>query len=275
MPMNGYVGMDLPRFMALMRARWRLIATIVLAAFVFALLLSLAQPDRYEASADLLFGRTTNADAIIAGGTTDTGELPERAAATNLALASLDTVAVRVAKRLGGVTAEELQRAVSINAAGESDVVTVTAESGSPTEAAAVANAFAAEIAAFRRETARADIQRAIDALRATLPSLEAEGGTAEETSEATRPVQERLAQLGALKALQTGNVQVVEVATPPQHRSSPTPLRNALIAAVGALLLGVFLVVLLARFDDRIGDEEELTELMGVAVLSTIPRLE
>ncbi len=273
--MNSYVGMDLPRFMALMRARWRLIATIVLAAFVLAALLSLAQPDRYEASADLLFGRATNADAIIAGGTTDTGELPERAAATNLALASLDTVAVRVANRLRGATADELQRTVSINAAGESDVVTVTAESGSPRYAAAVANAFAAEIAAFRRETARADIQRAIDALRATLPSLEAAGGTAEETSEATRPVRERLAQLGALKALQTGNVQVVEAATPPQHRSSPTPLRNALIAAVGGLLLGVFLVVLMARFDDRIGDEEELTELMGVAVLSTIPRVE
>src|SRR5215218_8670026 len=111
--MNGYVGMDLPRFMALMRARWRLIAAIVLAAFVLAALLSLAQPDTYEASADLLFGRATNADAIIAGGTTDTGELPERAAATNLALASLDTVAVRVANRLRGETADELQRAVS------------------------------------------------------------------------------------------------------------------------------------------------------------------
>jgi Mrp family chromosome partitioning ATPase len=270
-PMTGYAGMDLARFMALMRARWRLIAAIVLGAFVLAALVSLLQPDRYTASADLLFGRTTNADAIIAGGTTDTGELPERAAATNLALASLDTVAVRVAKRLPDETVEELQDAVSINAEGESDLVTVTARSDSPTRAAAVANAFADEIAAFRRETARADIQRAIDALRATLPTEPPAPGA---TDDATRAVRDRLAQLEALKALQTGNVQVVEAATPPQHRSSPTPFRNAVIAALAALLLGVFLVVFRARFEDRVGDEEELTALMEAPVLARIPQV-
>jgi Mrp family chromosome partitioning ATPase len=268
MPMTGYVGMDLPRFLALMRARWRLITAIMLAAAVLAGLLSLAQPDRYKASADLLFGRTTNADAIIAGGTTDTGELPERVAATNLALASLDTVAVRVADRLPGVTVEELKRAVSIDAAGESDVVTVTAEWGSPAQAAAVANGFATEIAAFRRETAQADIQRAIDALRATLPASETRGATTEDT----RVIRERLSQLEALKALQTGNVQVVEAARPPLHRSSPTPLRNAVIAAIAALLFGVFLVVFMARFGDRVADEEELTALMDMSVLARIP---
>jgi Mrp family chromosome partitioning ATPase len=268
--MTGYAGMDLARFMALMRARWRLIAAIVLAAVVLAALLSLAQPDRYTASADLLFGRTTNADAIIAGGTTDTAELPERATATNLALASLDTVAARVANRLPGETVEEVQDAVSVKAAGESDVVTVTAQSGSPTQAAALANAFAAEIAAFRRETARADIQRAIDALKATLPAPDEPAGA---TADATRATQERVSQLEALKASQTGNVQVVEAASPPRHRSSPKPLRNVLIAALGALLLGVFLVVFRARFGDRVGDEEELTALMDAPVLARIPR--
>jgi Mrp family chromosome partitioning ATPase len=269
MRMTGYVGMDLPRFTALMRARWRLIAAIILAAAVLAGLLSFAQSDRYQASADLLFGRTTNADAIIAGGTTDTGEIPERTAATNLTLASLDTVAVRVARRFAGVSAAELKDSVSIAAAGESDVVTVTAERSSPREAAAVANAFAASIAAFRRETARADIQRAIDALEATLPAEPAGA-----PSEATRAARERLSQLEALKAAQTGNVQVIEAATPPESRSSPQPLRNVLVAALAALILAVFVVVLLARFDDRVREEDELTALMGAPVLTRVPRI-
>jgi Mrp family chromosome partitioning ATPase/capsular polysaccharide biosynthesis protein len=264
--------MDLPRFLALVRAQRRLIAMIVFAAVVLTALLSLAQPDRYQASADLLFGRATNADQIIAGGTTDTGELPERAAATNLALASLDTVAVRVGRRLRGATADELKNAVSIEATGESNVATVTAEAGSPTRAAAIANLFAAEIVALRRENARADIQRAIDAVKATLPPAQAGTGTARPDSEATRAVQERLSQLTALRAVQTGNVQVVEAATPPEHRSSPKPLRNALIAALAALLLSAFVVVLVARFDDRIGDEEELTALIDLPVLTRIP---
>jgi Mrp family chromosome partitioning ATPase len=271
--MKGDVGLDLPRFLALMRPRWRLIAAIVLGAVVLAFVLSLAQSDRYTASADLLFGRTTNADAIVAGTATDTGEIPERVTATNLALASLDTVAARVARRFSGVTVSELVEAVSIEAAGESDVATVTAEWGSPTQAAAVANAFAAEIAGFRRQAARAEIQRAINALKATMPG--GADGTGREPSEAVRAVQARLSQLEALKALQTGNVQVVEQALPPEQRSSPTPMRTALIAALVALVLAVFLVVLLARFDDRISDEQELTALMGASVLTRIPRVE
>jgi Mrp family chromosome partitioning ATPase len=267
--MTGDIALDLPRLLALLRARWRLIAAIVLGAMALAAVLSVAQSDKYTASADLLFGRPTNADAISVGGTTDTGELPERAAATNLALASLDTVAVRVARKFSGVTAAELKDAVSIEAAGESDLVTVTAEWGSPNQAAAVANAFAAEIASFRRETARADIQRAIDALEATLP---AESGTGAAASAAAREVRDRLLQLEALKALQTGNVQVVEAATPPEHRSSPTPLRNAFLAGVVALLIAVFVVILMSRFSDRVDDEEELTALMGTSVLTRIP---
>jgi Mrp family chromosome partitioning ATPase len=270
--MTGDVGLDLPRFLALLRARWRLVAAMVLGAVVLAVLLSLAQSDRYTASADLLFGRTTNADAVVTGAATDTGELPERVTATNLALASLDTVATRVARRVRGVTVSELKDAVSIEAAGQSDVVTVTAEWGSATGAAAVANAFAVEIADFRREAARAEIQRAIDALKATMPEP---AGTAEGApSEAVRTIQARLSELGALKALQSGNVQVIEQATPPDHRSSPAPVRTGLIAALVAVLLAGFVVLLLTRFDDRISDEQELSTLMGVAVLTRIPRV-
>jgi Mrp family chromosome partitioning ATPase len=270
--MTGDVRLNLPRFLALMRARWRLIAAIVVGAVALAVGLSLAQSDRYTASADLLFGRTTNADAIVAGADTDSGEIPERVTATNLALASLDTVAARVARLFNGVIVRDLEDAVSIEAAGESDVVTVTAEWSSPTQAAAVANAFAAEIAAFRREAARAEIQRAIDALKATMPETPAVPGG--ETSEAVRAAQARVSQLEALKALQTGNVQVVERATPPQDRSSPTPVRTGLIAALVALFLAVCGVVLLTRFDDRISDEQELAALMGVSVLTRIPKV-
>jgi Mrp family chromosome partitioning ATPase len=269
--MTGDNALDLPRLLALLRARWRLIAAIVLGAVALTALLSLMQSDRYTASADLLFGRPTNADAIIAGGATDTGELPERVAATNLALASLDTVAERVADRFRGVRVSDLKDAVSIEAAGTSDVVTVTAEWGSPTEAAAVANAFAAEIADFRRETARADIQRAIDALKETMPE---DSGVEGEPSPAVRTTETRLSELETLKALQTGNVQVVEQATPPESRTSPTRLRTSLIAGLVALVLAVLTVPLLARFDDRISDEQELTSLMGLSVLTRIPRV-
>ncbi len=55
------------------------------------------------------------------------------------------------------MTVEQLKDAVSVKAQGDSDVVTVTADWDSPTQAAAVANAFANEIvSAPARETAQA-----------------------------------------------------------------------------------------------------------------------
>jgi non-specific protein-tyrosine kinase len=270
--MTGYLGMDLPRFLGIVRARRWLIAGIVVAAAGLALVASLAQSSRYQADADLLFGRTTNADAIIAGGATDTGETPERAAATNLALAGLDTVADRVKQRFRGTaTAKEIRDAVSIEAQGESDVVTVTAEWSSPEQAAAVANAFAGEIIALRRETAQADIQRGIDALKARVPANPTTA--AERTSAAT--LEGKITDLEGLKAVTTGNVHLAERATPPEERSSPRPTRNAVIAGFVAGILSLFLVVLLARFDDRIRDEDELSELMESSVLTRVPAVE
>jgi Mrp family chromosome partitioning ATPase len=270
--MTGYLGMDLPRFLGIVRARKWLIAAIVVAAGALALAASLTQSNRYQASADLVFGKTTNADAIVSGTTADTAEDPVRAAATNLALAGLDTVATRVKQRFrGSATVQEIRDAVSIHAQGESDVVSVTAEWSSPAQAAAIANAFATEIVALRRETAQADIQRGIDALKARIPPAPATA--ADRTSAAT--LQGKVTELETLKALTTGNVHIAESATPPDNRSSPKPVRNAIIAGFVAAILSLFLVVLLARFDDRIRDEDELAELMETSVLTRIPAVE
>jgi Mrp family chromosome partitioning ATPase len=270
--MTGYLGMDLPRFLGIVRARKWLIVAIVVAAGALALAASLTQSSRYKASADLVFGKTTNADAIVSGTTADTAEDPVRAAATNLALAGLDTVATRVKQRFrGSATVQEIRDAVSIHAQGESDVVSVTAEWSSPAQAAAIANAFATEIVALRRETAQADIQRGIDALKARIPA--APTTAADRTSAAT--LQGKVTELETLKALTTGNVHIAESATPPEHRSSPKPVRNAVIAGFVAAILSLFLVVLLARFDDRIRDEDELAELMETSVLTRIPAVE
>jgi Mrp family chromosome partitioning ATPase/capsular polysaccharide biosynthesis protein len=274
-PMTGYLGMDLPGFLALVRARGRLIAGIVVAAVLLALLVSLLQPSRYRATADLLFADSPAADVIAAGDLTAAADdVPERVAATNLALASLDGIAVRVKRQLGASSsAEELRDAVEVATRGDSDLGTVTAEWDSPEQAAAVANAFATQIVAVRRESAQADIQRAIDALNRVVAAQPpaAEGAPADPSARALR---DRIAQLEALKALETGGVSVVEQATPPRERSAPRPLRNALIAGLLALVLAVFAVVLLARLEERIADEEQLAALVGAPILARIPQL-
>jgi Mrp family chromosome partitioning ATPase len=279
--MNGSWGMNIPKFLALVRARRWLVFGIAGSAVVLVLLASLAQPSRYRASADFLFGQTTAANAIVAGGTAASGDIPETRAATNLALASLDTLAARVRRRLRSpVTVEELKNAVEITPQGDSDIANVTAEWNTPATAAAVANAFFTEIVALRREAAQADIQRAIDALEAMLAQQPAPtptpggrpGTSLPAESDATRALRERISELQLLKALEPSGVRLVERATPPASRSSPKPLRNALIAGFVALVLALFVVVLLARFDERIHDDDELPALMEASVLARIP---
>jgi Mrp family chromosome partitioning ATPase len=269
--MTGSLGLDLPRFLALVRARRLLIVAIVVAAAVIALVWSLAQPSRYEANADLLFGKTTSAATVITGAPVDTSSSPDRDAATNLALASLDTVAANVKRRFRGpVTVQELKDAVSVEAQGTSDVVTVTAKWDSPRQAAAIANAFANEIVALRRRTAQADIQSAINALTARVPA----NPTTPSATALADSLQAKILDLQALKESATGDVHLVEGATPPDHRSSPKPLRNSVIAGAVALVLALFGVALLARFEDRISGEQELTALLGASVLARVPEV-
>jgi Mrp family chromosome partitioning ATPase len=266
--MRGSAGLDLPKLLALVKARAGLLAAVSLVAAGLALVVSLAQSERYRATAVLLFGGTPRAESLVEGGSPDTSEAPEQTTATNVALASLDSVVVRVKQRLGDrATLEELEGAVDIEARGLSNLVDLTAEWDTADGAALVATTFAEEVVAQRREVARDEIQRAIDALNQAI------AGQPANTEEAAA-LRQRVAELEARKVAQTSDVRVAERASPPRSPSSPRPLFNAIAAGLVALILGIGAVVLLAAFDQRIRDERELTALIGAPVLARIPEV-
>src|SRR3954468_16780939 len=126
--MSSYAGMDLPKLVAVIKARWALLAAITLLAAALALVLSLAQAERYRATAVLLFGGAPQAESLIQSGSTDQATTPEQATATHVALASLNTVAAAVKQRLGTpATVEELRNAMEIEPQGQSNLVDLTA----------------------------------------------------------------------------------------------------------------------------------------------------
>jgi succinoglycan biosynthesis transport protein ExoP len=274
--MGGYLAMDLPRRVAFVRARFGLLALIAVVAGVVALGVSLAQPERFRASVDLLLGRTTGAASLVAGAA-GIATVPE-AQPANLALATLDTVAARVKARLPGpLTVDDLKRAVDVRFTTNSGLMTVTAESSKPARAALIANAFADEIVALRRETAQAEVRQTIDTVSRRLRQREAvraagpEGGAASTPGEISS-LRERLARLQILQLLQTGDMQIVEPAVPPRKPSSPKPLRNAILASFVGLIVGILVLVLVPRVDDHLRDEDELTALIPASVLARIP---
>ena len=99
--MKNQSQLDLATVLGTIRRRIKLVLAVAIAAAALATGLSLLQADRYEASADLQFSQDERAPSVDpAEPPADPTESPERIAATNLALASLDTVGVRARERL-------------------------------------------------------------------------------------------------------------------------------------------------------------------------------
>jgi polysaccharide biosynthesis transport protein len=262
--MSDHSRIDFWTFLYILRQRWALIVGCGLVAAVLALGFSMLLPDRYKASADLLFEKS-NLDAAVLGSDTaaESQTAPERVAATNLELASLQVVAENTRRRLGtSLTVRQLQDRISIKPKGQADIVTITATAPTREEAARIANTFAEEVEAFRRRAAQDQVQRAIDALRLS---------QANASSVTTRGA-ERLEQLQAIKEVEAGDVTVVQRAVPPREASSPRPLRNTVIGVLLGLLLGVFVALLFHRIDPRVRDDDELVRIVGAPVLARMP---
>jgi len=268
--MSTSAGLDLPKLLALLKARAGLLIAMTLIAAGLAFIVSLGQAEKYKASAVLLFGGTPRAESLITGSADTSSSSATDTTATNIGLASLDTVVARVKQRLGTpASLTQLKDAMSIEAQGTSNLVKLTAEWTTDNGAALLATTFAEQVVALRREMAQAEIQRAIDALKRTI----AAEGQGESTADLAT-LKQRVSQLVALKAVQTGDVRVAEPAIPPRSASSPRPVFNAVAAGLVALLLGIGVVVLLARFDQRIRDEGELAALISAPVLARIPEV-
>jgi capsular exopolysaccharide synthesis family protein len=261
-------AMGAGRLLALLRARLWLVAMCVAVAAALAFVVSSAQPDRFRASAQVLFGDSSLAESVL-GGAPSGSVAGGGQAARSLALASLDSVAARVKRRLPAAgSADGLKAAVSVDVPGQSDdLVSVSAEWGSASGAARVANAFADEIVAMRRAIAQGQVQRAIDAVNATLVGRRL-------AVDQARVLRDRLAQLELVKALQTGDATVVQRAVVPDSPSSPRPVRAAVLGGFVGGLLAVVLVLLGAVFDERIRGEEEVVAVIDAPVLARIPDL-
>jgi polysaccharide biosynthesis transport protein len=259
--------LDLQAVTKALRRRWRLIALVTVLSAGVALGVSLVLPDKYEASADLLFREADpppNIDPTEP--LPDRSQAPERIAATNLALASLDKVATRVETKLDtDMTAKELRESVELEPQGQADIVTITATGGTAEEAARIANAFADEVVALRREAAQEQIQRVIDTINARLAA-------APESDELTARLSQRGEELELEKQIETGEVQIAEEAVPPREKSSPKPLRNTAIGFLLGLIVGSLLAVLLQRFDRRVDSEAEVGAIFGAPVIARVP---
>jgi polysaccharide biosynthesis transport protein len=246
------------------RRRWVIVAAAVLACVAAALIQNATSEDVYEASARVVFGSPTLSDAALQVDRNPAD--PEREAATNVLIAESEEVASAVRRQLGGSTsASELLDAISVEAEENADVLLITASSESPSTAARLANAFADEYIAFKASNDVQDIKAAEDDLREQMRALPR--GASERDA-----LRESLQRLASLRAVATGDAQVIGRASPPSEpsRLGLTPL--LLLAVIIGLAIGLAIVFLRETMDTRLNHLEEFEQEYRLPALVGVP---
>ena len=260
---------DLGRVIAIGRRRWRLVVLCALAGAVAAFAFTARQQKQYTATASLLLRDAGLEQVILPTAVYSQTVDPTREAETNISLVSSPAVANRTASALH-TTQETVAGEVAVSAVGATNLVSVNATDPNPHRAAALANGYAAEAIAFRRQTDQAQViqtQRGVQSQLAAMTPAElasANGQLLESRDEA----------LKALAAAATGNVQLIQAAGVPNAPSSPRTKRNVELGLLFGLLLGTAAAALAERLDRRVREPEELADIYGLPILARIPRL-
>ena len=156
-------------------------------------------------------------------------------------------------------------------------VMSFSAATGSPEESAEFANAYAEAFARYlgdlsvtQQKTTLQPIQQRIDEIEGEI----AEGGT---NGTGVAGLQVELQALQNQIAEQSANpgdtMRVVEHAVPQSTPVAPTPKRDALLALIGALVLGAVAIYLRDLFFDRYRTAQEAAKDLGLTLLGEIPK--
>jgi Mrp family chromosome partitioning ATPase len=259
---SGEDSIEARRYLDALRRRLWLIGLLALAAVVGAFVVSSWAPDRYKATASIVKQVTTgpyesvNVDALT------------RELSTIEQLLLTTDVVDRAAKRVRGESSGSVRAALEASVDPNANLIFVTATAGDPKKAADIANAVATTFIETQRDVVRRQYVQARAGLTQELKRVQGQPGAAQQE----QAIRQRLSELGVSLAGAGMDLQIAEPATPPSQRSSPKPVRNAVIA----LFLGLFIGVLLALASDqlvpRVSGTRELSRLMDLPLLASVP---
>ncbi|MEA2686399.1 MAG: tyrosine-protein kinase, partial [Actinomycetota bacterium] len=280
--------LELRDYLAVLRRRKRIVLLTVGLILGAALVASFLQEPVYSASARLLLQPKQSESPFDAN--TGARSDPARALATDIEVLKSPIVQNEVRSRLGSAPR------VTASPVGQTDVVRVSAESTDPKRAADVANAYASAYIDVRRQqavdsllNAGKEIQEKIGALEQQIRGLDgqvAAAATPDQAAvrESVSAQRQALVQQQALfkqtldkltvdANLASGGAQLVGSAVVPTTPVKPKPVRNAALAAILGLMLGVGLAFLVEYLDDSIKTREDLERITApIPVIAQIP---
>jgi succinoglycan biosynthesis transport protein ExoP len=250
-----------------LRERWPIIAALTVACLGIALAFSLSATKQYEASSSLLFRQSDLTSLIDPTGAANRSSDPQRDQGTNLLLVKSLVVSRRVKNQLKlAETPDALLNQITVTAEPDADILHITASDPDPVKAAQVANAFANQFVSYRAATDQGRIAKGealLDQQLAQLPP----GDSAERTE-----LNQAKQKVSALRAVTTGDAEVVDRASVPTVAASPSPKRDAVLGLMLGLVAGLSLAFLIDLFDRRVKSAEELESAYGLRALAGVP---
>jgi Mrp family chromosome partitioning ATPase/capsular polysaccharide biosynthesis protein len=150
-----------------------------------------------------------------------------------------------------------------------SNVVTIQAFSPSAAAAADAANAYAQAFIEWGRDSARQQVEDAIDVVTARMETFTTEASR--QTSEYTA-LEQSLQQLQLLEASASGSFKVITKASVPSAPYAPDEKRMFVLALVAGLVLSALLAFLLEQLDTRLHGDEQISDLLDLPIIGHVP---
>ncbi len=217
-----------------------------------------SKPQRFEASAQLLFGTNSSVTAEL-GLPSTSGNGSTTQAATNVGLVALPIITTRTAQALGshvppgGVN-------VNAQAVGSTNLVEVVAESATPSGAKTVANTYAQQFVVYTQQQQQQEFNQAIAQIRAAIAARRAAGA-------GTNILGTTLANLEKDAAVNPVGVSVAQTATSASVVGRSTKTKAAEGLVLGGIV-GTIIALLLDWLDPKLRDVDD-DDFHGLQVIT------
>jgi capsular exopolysaccharide synthesis family protein len=279
------------------RRLWWIIGVSVLLALAVGLW-SRLQPTVYEASSNIIAANTQGQDGVIGSAVVKAPPLPDGAVAqamqSTLVIAPLikavrqeplfsQAERTRLVTNLSRELREQKLRTITLTSRldpGGNGIYSVSAQASTARGAERLANLATTALTDWDTGRALQNVEKAKAGFRAQLTQVDRQiaattAGSIERQTLVARRVttQDNLAQVSILETSATGVLSLLSAAVEPINPVAPKPLRNAVLAGLLGLLLGIGVVALQTVLDRTIRSEDDLLAL-NVPTLGVIPRL-
>jgi capsular exopolysaccharide synthesis family protein len=255
-------------YLHILRQRKWWVASITVLGLAASLAFSLTAHKQYSATAQLLVQPSFDTSGVQQPVTQTDVE-------TELQLVTSAPVQQTVRNRLKSTPA------VSASEVGQTNVMAITATSGTPSQASLIANAYATAFVQYQQAvashsltTAEAQLSSQISSVEQQIASLRGNTTSPEATALLNQEavLKEQLAQMQVSGSVDTGDVVLVTPAQAPASPSSPKPVQDALLGLAAGLALGLGVAFLRDSFDDRLTSKEAAEHAGGAPVLALTP---